>query len=120
MSDSLVVDGVTMPKLKKNGLTIKKEKIWSKNTGRAASGNMIGDIVAIKYTLQCEWPPLSKGDAAIIDRAVSPAFFNATFTDVGGGRVTKTFYAGTPVYPVYSYVEGVKTYHGVAVELIEQ
>lgn len=120
MPDTLVIDGVTMPGLKKSGLTIKKEKIWSKNTGRAADGSMIGDIIKIKYTLQCEWPPLNKRDAAIIDKAMSPAFFDATFTDIGGSRVTKKFYAGTPTYPVYSYVEGIKTYQGVVVDLIEQ
>lgn len=118
--DNLVIGGVTMPILKKDGLEIKKEKIWSKNTGRSSSGDMIGDIVKIKYTLHCEWPPLNKGDAAKIDAAVSPSFFNVTFTDVGGARVTKMFYAGSPVYPVYSYVSGVKTYHGVTVDLIEK
>ena len=37
MSNELIIGGVTMPTLKLNGLTITKEKIWSKNTGRAAS-----------------------------------------------------------------------------------
>lgn len=120
MLDSLIINGITMPDLKKSGLTIKKEKIWSKNTGRAANGDMIGDIIKIKYTLQCGWPPLSKGDASVIDKAISPAFFSVTFTDIDGSRVTKKFYAGTPVYPVYSYVNGVNTYQGVAVDLIEQ
>nr|CAJ1762919.1 hypothetical protein AUSP0088_00057 [uncultured phage] len=118
--DNLVIGGITMPSLKKDGLEIKKEKVWSKNTGRAANGDMIGDIIKIKYTLHCEWPPLNKGDAAKIDAAVSPLFFNVTFTDIGGGRVTRVFYAGTPVYPVYSYVSGVKTYQGVTVDLIEK
>ena len=57
MSDELIIGDVTMPTLKLNGLTITKEKIWSKNTGRAASGEMIGDIITTKYTLKCSWPP---------------------------------------------------------------
>lgn len=118
--DELIIDGVIMPELKQNGFMIKKEKVWSKNTGRAANGDMIGDIIKIKYTLHCEWPPLNKGDAAKIDKAVSPSFFSVTFTDIGGARVTKVFYAGSPVYPVYSYVAGVKTYRGVTVDLIEK
>lgn len=61
--------------LEKEGLTITKEKVWSANTGRAADGNLIGDLVGIKYKLQCEWPPLSREDVAIIDAAISPAFF---------------------------------------------
>lgn len=121
MADELVIGGVTMPTLKKEGLTISKEKVWSKNTGRAANGDMIGDIVAIKYTLDCEWPPLSREQTAVIDTAVTPAFFDATFTDPGSNsRVTKRMYAGTPVYPVYSYVKGVKTYSGVKVTLIQK
>lgn len=121
MSDELVIDGVTMPTLKKEGLTISKEKVWSSNTGRAANGDMIGDLVAIKYTLDCEWPPLSREQAAVVDAAVTPAFFNVTFTDPGSNsRVTKRMYAGTPTYPVYSYVNGVKTYSGVKVTLIQK
>ena len=121
MSDELVIGGVIMPTLKKEGLTISKEKIWSSNTGRSASGDMIGDLIAIKYTLDCEWPPLSREQAAVVDSAVSPAFFNVTFTDPGSNsRVTKRMYAGTPTYPVYSYVNGVKTYSGVKVTLIQQ
>lgn len=118
--DNLIINEVTMPDLKKGGLEIKIEKVWSKNTGRAANGDMIGDVVAVKYTLHCEWPPLSKADAAEINTAVSPAFFSVTFTDIGGTRITKTFYAGTPIYPVYSYVNGVKTYQGVTVDLIQK
>ena len=89
MTDELIIGGVTMPDLKQ-GLTISKEKIWSKNTGRAANGDMLGDIVAVKYTLDCAWPPLSREQAAMIDNAVSPAFFDVTFTDPGNnGTVTK-------------------------------
>jgi len=121
MADGLVIGGITMPALKKEGLTISKEKVWSRNTGRAANGDMIGDLVAIKYTLDCEWPPLSREQAAVVDAAVTPAFFNVTFTDPGSNsRVTKRMYAGTPTYPVYSYVKGVKTYSGVKVTLIQK
>lgn len=121
MSDEMIIGGVTMPTLKKEGLAISKEKIWSKNTGRAADAGMIGDIIAIKYTLDCEWPPLSREQTAVVDAAVTPAFFDVTFTDPGSNsRVTKRMYAGTPVYRVYSYVNGVKTYSGVKVTLIQQ
>ena len=121
MSDPLVIGNVTMPTLKKEGLTISKEKIWSKKTGRGADASMLGDVVAIKYTLKCQWPPLTREEAAIIDAAITPAFFDVTFTDPGSNsRQTKRMYAGTPTYPVYSYADGVKTYQGVAVDLIEK
>lgn len=122
MAQPIVIDGITMPTLKKNGLTISKEKVWSENTGRAADGKVIGDLVAIKYKLQCEWPPLSRDDVAKIDRAISPAFFNVIFLDPGSNaRITRRFYAGTPTYPVYNYVNGSGlTYNGVKVDLVEQ
>ena len=121
MSDELIIGGVIMPTLKLSGLTVTKEKIWSKNTGRAANGEMIGDIITTKYTLKCSWPPLTRQQITVIDKAIKPAFFNVTFTDPGtNSRVTKRFYAGSPTYPVYSYYKGVKTYQGVAVDLIEK
>ena len=44
--DEIYIDGVKMPTLKLNGLTYKKEKIWSKNTGRVSNGDMKGDVIA--------------------------------------------------------------------------
>jgi hypothetical protein len=117
----LKINDVTMPSLKLNGLTIKKEKIWSSNTGRAANGEMIGDIIGVKHTLSCEWPPLTRENVTAIDAAISPAFFNVTFLDPATNAAkTIRCYAGSPVYPVYSYKAGVKTYSGVAVDLIEK
>lgn len=61
----------------------------------------------------------ARADAAKIDAAISPAFFNVTFTDPGSNsRITKRCYSNTPSYPVYSYVDGVKTYKGVGATLI--
>ena len=48
MTDDIIIDGVTMPTPALGGLTIKKEKVWSNNTGRAANAEMIGDVIAIK------------------------------------------------------------------------
>lgn len=42
--DEIYINGVKMPTLKLNGLTYKKEKIWSKNTGRVSNGDMKGDV----------------------------------------------------------------------------
>ena len=121
MSDSIIIGGKTMPTLALKGLTVSKEKIWSSNTGRTASGNMVGDLIAVKYKLQCTWPPLSREQAAVVDSAITPPFFDVEFTDPGSNsRITKKFYAGTPTYPVYSYANGVKTYAGVSVDLIEK
>lgn len=122
-SQYLVIDNVQMPNLKEDGLTITKEKVWSKNTGRGASGYLIGDIVTVKYKLQCEWGSLTRDEAALIDIAASKKFMTIQFLDPGTKTfITKTMYAGTPTYPVHSYAEGskVKTYKGVKVDFIER
>lgn len=121
-SQYLIINGVEMPNLKESGLTITKEKIWSSNTGRGASGYLIGDLVAIKYKLVCEWPALTREETALIDRTISQQkFFTVKFLDPGTNVfVTKTMYAGTPTYPVYTYKNGMKTYDGVKVDFIER
>lgn len=118
-TDYLVIGGVKMPPLK--SLEITKEKVWSSNTGRVASGLLVGDMVAIKYKLVCTFVCLDENDVKKVDAAVSPAFFNVKFRDPGSNTdVTKRMYAGTPTYPIYSYSNGRITYEGVAVDLIEQ
>lgn len=120
-ASSLVIGGKNMPEPKQNGLKITREKIWSKNTGRGADGTTIGDVVARKWKLQVEWPILSDDEAAVVGNAVEPAFFSVKFKNPNTKKMdTLEMYAGTPVYPVYSYAEGLPRYVGVAVDLIEK
>lgn len=107
--------------VKAQKLDISREPIWSSSTGRTASGKMVGDIVAQKYKLTVTLPPMSDKEAASFDAAILPAFFNVTFRNPTSGKnVTKRMYAGTPKYPVYSYVNNLPRYVGTAVDLIEQ
>ncbi len=116
----LKFEGNTMPEPK--SIEVGREKVWSSNTGRSDSGKMTGDVVAIKTTLKITWAVLSALQTQKIDKYLSKAFFQCTYMDPASGNEekTKTFYAGTPVYPVYSYVNGYPDYQGVAVDLIEQ
>lgn len=41
-----------MPTPKYDGLTIGRNKIWSKNTGRNCVGDMVGTIIRIKNTIE--------------------------------------------------------------------
>lgn len=117
--DVLKIDGVVMPPIK--SLTISREPIWSKNAGRGADGTMIGDIVAQKLKLQITFAPMSDEKAKLLDNAILPAFFSATFRNPGTGEMTtKEMYAGSPAYPVYSYVNGLPRYSGVGVNLVEK
>lgn len=116
----LKFNGVEMPE--PQALTTDREKIWSSNTGRSDSGRMNGDIVAIKAKIKIQWGILSAEQTALIDSYLSQSFFECTYLDPTSANkeVTKEVYAGTPTYPVYSYVEGLPEYKGVGVDLIER
>ena len=86
---SLIINGVTMPEPKQGGLSISKEKIWSKNTGRGADGTMNGDVVARKFTLKVEWPILSDAQAEVVDKAIDPAYVKVKFRNPGTGKTVK-------------------------------
>lgn len=98
-----------------NGVTESSEKIWSSNTGRASSGKMTGDIVAIKKKLVVKYPPLTDSEKSKLDKAVSDAFFTVTYKGE-----EYTMYAGSPSYPLYSMASGLPRYVGTQIELIEQ
>ena len=100
-------------------LTITPEKIWSKNTGRVADGEMKGDIVAIKQKLEVTLNPMSDEKTAAFDAIISQSYFDATFRSPRTGKLeTHKVYAGSPAYPVYSYVDGLPRYVGVKISLI--
>lgn len=119
----LSINGVAMPEPALEGVTIAPEKIWSANTGRAASGKMLGDVVAIKHTIKIRWPPLTPAQVAVIEAAVSNAeapFVPISYTDMRGNQVTRTVYFGTPSYTLYSLADGRQWIADVTVDAIEQ
>lgn len=119
----LYIDGKKMPTPALEGVTISREKIWSSNTGRTASGKMTGTVVAIKTTIKIKWPPLTMAQAATIDGAVSQSsdpFVPVKYTDATGDTVTKTMYFGTPTYTQYSWLDGKRYIMDVSVDGIEQ
>ena len=58
-------------------ISVSREKIWSKNTGRTTDGTMTGDIVAIKKKYVIEMPPMSGAEVALLDGLLSEPFFTA-------------------------------------------
>lgn len=116
---SIKIGGVEMPPLKE--LTITREPIWSKNTGRSANGTMIGDIVAYKTTLKITFVPLSDSQAAVLAAATRPAFFNVKYHDPeDNAERTSRMYASSLPCPVYSYVDDLPRYVGTTISLIEK
>ncbi|MCD8141922.1 MAG: hypothetical protein LUD83_01365 [Clostridiales bacterium] len=118
----LTIGGVKMPTPALEGLTITREKIWSSDTGRTASGKMVGTIVAVKTKVAIRWPVLTMDEVETIEGAVSSStpFVTMTYTDMTGAVTTKTVYFGTPSYTVYSYADGTQYVKDVTVDGIEQ
>lgn len=122
MDGYLKLNGVNMPSPKLEGVTFTPEKIWSKNTGRTASGDMVGDIVVIKDTISIEFPPLSPAEIEKVEAVVSNKglpFFSFDFCD-GYKVIKKTVYAGSPSRKLYSVVDGMNYYTGYRIELVEK
>ena len=121
MAYKLTINGYTPPAVTKSGYSLTKNKIWSSNTGRGATGKMLGDIIARKYTLRAQWAKLTQTQLTSLENAIgSDAFFSVTFVNEKGANTTKTFYGADPTYTVKKFVNGVAVYENVSIELIEQ
>ena len=124
MPFKLVINGYEPPykTISTGDYAVKKNKIWSKNTGRSASGRMLGDIIAVKYTVAVKWEELSQAEVWELEKALSAKpFFPVTFTDEKGAEVSdKTFYSADMQYSSKYYRNGKAFYSGVSIELIEQ
>jgi len=104
-SYTLTIDGINMPTPKREGVVISSEKIWSSNAGRSSSGKMLGNIIAIKTTVQITWGRLTPAEAELIRQAVGKVdqpFSILEYTDINGATVSKTVYFGSPSFTVRS------------------
>ena len=111
---TVIISGL---KLKVKDLTVTDNIIWSRNTGRVASG----DIIAKKIKLNIVLAPLDDKEAVAFAAAIEPPFFPITFRNPKSGKTeTLKFNVGTPTYPVYSYADGLPRYVGVAANFIEK
>lgn len=121
---SFIINGVTVPDPAKEGVTITREPIWDTNTGRAASGKMVGDIKTRKTTIAVTWPPLSFADTNTIINAIESGgpFFQISFdNDLGGNsRQSWTVYASNIPRTIYSLSNAARFHVGVTVTFIEQ
>lgn len=120
MAYRLVVDGVELPTPALEGITITHEPIWSSNTGRTASGKLVGTKVVDKWKLEVKWPVLSQSEAQKVFNAASGDFKTVIFTDPFGTERTITAYCGTPTATPYSWVSGMRWLSNVELSIIEQ
>ena len=121
MAYKLTINGYSPPAVTRSGYSVTKNKIWSSNTGRGATGKMLGDIIATKYTIRAQWNKLTQSQLTALENAIgSKAFFSVTFVNEKGVQTTKTFYSADPTYTTKKFVNGVAVFENVSIELIEQ
>lgn len=119
---TLVINGIQMPPPDTNGIDLATEPVWSKNTGRVASGVMTGDIIIWIETLSIKWTRLTAEQFKKVRAACkSAAFFPVTYLDPDtDSYVTRTFYSGTPKATLEDSGANARCYTGVSVELIQK
>lgn len=106
---TLKINGVQVKAPKVGGITRKPEKIWSSNTGRAASTRMVGTIKGIKKTLSIAWPPMTQEERDLIEEQisnVSKPFVPVEITEPDGSVMTFECYFGTPSFKEWDLIGG--------------
>jgi hypothetical protein len=88
----LTVDGVAIPR--PDEYIVDYEEI--SKAERNANGLMIKEVITYKYKLNLFWKKLEQNEMNKLMDVKNKNFFNVSFIDMYGRRVTKTFYAGTP------------------------
>ena len=118
----LKFNGVQMPSPAPDGFVISHSKVWSTNTGRVKSGNMVGTIVAIKRNVTITWNALTAEQCATIDAAVSTKtpFVSIEYTNERGASEQITGYFSDVEFPVHIIKDGSPIVTGATVSFIEQ
>ena len=104
-------------------LSVSIQTLDSGSSGRNANGDMVRDILGRKTKLDVKWGPLEISEVSLILRLIDSAFFTVRYFDPQeAGLITKTFYCGDRVVPVYSWNEkfSKKMWQGLSVSLIEK
>lgn len=126
----MVINGVTVKEPAKGGITITDEPIWASNTGRNSKGKMIGDMIAMKTTIEVKWGMLTFSELHAIQNAITSGmrsnngFFNITYPDTNASgqdtTTTKRVYAGNVPRTMYSRNSKARYFMDVTVKFVEQ
>lgn len=119
---ALIIDGVEFP-VKCGGYNFSRNKIWSKNTGRTESGDMVGTIIAIKNKIEIELIPISPEQADILDEKISDAdnpFRKVKYLALNGTQKEMDAYFGDVTYPWLSSRINGGIINGVKISIIQQ
>ena len=91
------------------------EIIWSSGTGRSANGQMRGDVVANKKTIQISWGILTQDEYNAI-RNIPSGFFNAVVL----GQSIRAYRSTISGSCLGTFSDGITYYNDVSTSFIEQ
>ncbi len=118
MDGILSAGGVVLPP--PVSISVDDEIIWSEDTGRTLSGDMVGDVIAEKKKLSIKWQFLQESELAIIKSKMIAGFFPITFRD-DGIDVTISSYRGTLSKEQLGRLgDGIFWYRSATVNLIQK
>ena len=105
-----------------DGVSISKNKIWSKNAGRTAAGYMVGDIVARKYKIEISYTTLTAAQVQEITAACdTDAFVRCIFKDPYTNALKEIeVYGGDISLAVKQYYVDNTLYNGLKISMIER
>ena len=122
MDNNIYINGIKMPTLPRDGLSLSREPIWSANSGRTADCAFVGDIIGMKWNGSLNWGRLSFSDVKIIRGAVSTinsSFFTLAFTDDTGTRQNIRCYSTSPKSVIHVYKNNSGEVESVSVDIVE-
>lgn len=88
---NLYIDNAKMPPPAREGITRGKQIIWSENAGRTASCLFVGDVRAVKKTLEITWNELTYSEVSRIESHITRMhhpWVDVSYTDLNGHTVS--------------------------------
>lgn len=102
-----------------DSITVSDEIIWSANTGRSSTGEMIGDVIAEKKTFTINWGILTKAQRNTIRNNLPSGFHSFSIIE-DGTTTTIDYYRSNIQYEILGTFGGVTYYKGMHVSIIQQ
>ncbi|MGN0464896.1 MAG: hypothetical protein ACI4F9_00935 [Lachnospiraceae bacterium] len=109
----VIASGVALPS--PTQIKMSDEIIWSSNTGRVASGTMVGDVIAEKVTVTITWEMLTEAEVASIRSSMPAGFFSITVLGI-----SFVAYRGNLQSDVLGIINGTVYYKSVTVTAIQK
>lgn len=101
-------------------ITVGDEIIWSSNTGRVASGAMVGDVIAEKKNINIKWGVLTEKELAVIKNVMKAGFFRLSFRDDGIDMEITSYRSALNKEAIGYLSDGIYYYKSASVQIIER